>query len=183
MKVLFLLMVMGLLSFSVGADVSEAQIKEAMKWKALAPSMEKILNQHGWWKPETIYLMQGAVVLVNKQLIDPAAMIIRGRDIASLQTPSVEIASRKHCLLTKSQVKGEMAFKYDQKTESGNCWVAHAADVKSGTQKHTYVKVRSILKGSKAFSVESALISTNILKGQKGPSSVAIKIAKSVGAK
>lgn len=183
MKTVLLTLVVGIFSFPVVAQISKAKLQEATEWKAKTLTLEKVLNQNGWWKPKKEYPLQASLVLENQKQTEPAAMLLRSRDVASTKDFSLKDSAHKQCLLLRAQAKGEMVFKFDEKTESGNCWVIHPLNKKTNVQKHTFLKIRSILKGSKAFTVESALLSTDIPLKAKGPSPIAVKIAQAIGAK
>ncbi len=184
MKILLFFLVTGISTTALSGNFSKKQIDEANSWRKKTAGLEKVISQAGWKKPsKNIPLLPEAIVLENPEQSEPAAFILRSRDIASKQAPSVKASARHACRLAQAQSNGEMFFKFDEKTESGNCWVIHPVDQTTKVQKHSFVKVRSVLKGSKAFTIENALISTDMGKSMKGPHPAAVKIAKAMGAK
>lgn len=158
---------------------------EALKWMDASPTLEKVLKSQGWWKPsDKGESFPNTVVLVNKKQSQPATMIIRSRGIASLPAgPSLEEIGRRECVRIQSKnFRSKYEYNYDVKTESGSCWV-YAPGPKLRTSEHSFLKIRSVFKGSKAFVLENSYLVTDNPVGKKvDPYKAGRQIAKSLGA-
>jgi hypothetical protein len=157
---------------------------EAMNWEKKVPSLEKVLKRNGWWTTAKVGGMgPNMLALENVKFTEPFTLVVKGRGIASFQTKnSIEYIGHNECLQGEKIVAGsKRVFKYDKKTERASCWIKKPLAENATKEIHSYTVIRSVMKGSSAYRIESAEITLDRQR-KKDVHPLAQKIAQQVGA-